>query len=233
MSAVFGLSKATTIGRYKQAILATPDLRAYWPLQESSTAGPWIDLVRGYALFLSGSVTLGPSLIGGPDRSIYTASGSLRSLGAGWPLFSMVSQITVEVWYQAAATTNFACGCWRAGGFMLYAASSNLRFYTADTWLDFGRGLTVGETLHIVGTFDGTDRRAYVNGVLVAGPTAGEAIDFPNNGAGVYTGDQIEVGGYASSSPSAKSTGYFGHFALYYRALTGAEVLAHYLAASG
>lgn len=71
---------------------------------------------------------------------------------------------------------------------------------------------------HIVGTYDGTNTRLYVDGALVAGPTAGTYT--PNDGTALYIGAQLGSSSFFSGS--------LQEIALYPYALTAQQVTIHY-----
>ena len=80
-----------------------------------------------------------------------------------------------------------------------------------------------GGRYYIVGTFDGSNFRLYVNGVLVAGPTSGSPLSGIGN-RNVYLG--VDNGG----SGGTNVKGRVSEVALYGSALPAARVAVHYAA---
>jgi hypothetical protein len=121
-------------------------------------------------------------------------------------------------------SNNGLIGAWNSGpGSMLLIGlgTNELRFYTSSGQLSAGT-LALNTTYYIVGTFDGTYRRIYLNGLLVAGPTLGATPE-------ASPGCAFEISGYATGAEAFG--GIIDEGAYYDRALTDAEVWAHWQAA--
>ncbi len=132
-------------------------------------------------------------------------------------------QISLEAWVngESSMTNNGIMGAWSSAGSMLYVATT-IAFYTSGTSI-VGPTLVLGATTYIVGTFDGTYRRLYINGLLAAGPTAG-TVPEPNPAI------PFQISGYGNVG-GVYFDGTIDEPAVYNRALTDAEVWAHYQAA--
>lgn len=104
--------------------------------------------------FSSGTYAQAPSALSLPPSFTLGVIASIDSFGGG---------------------NNDCCmfGAWSGPGTMLYAGiTPTVRLYVGSSFASYAldmRGL--GPTL-VVGTYDGVSARLYVNGVLVAGPTA-------------------------------------------------------------
>ena len=100
------------------------------------------------------------------------------------------TNFTVECWarvtggagtYRAAVSSRNQVQGSAMGGYVIYATSGNVwSFWTGNgtTWVTLnGPPVVENQWTHLVATFDGTDKRFYVNGVLVA---TGAATLVPN-----------------------------------------------------
>lgn len=86
--------------------------------------------------------------------------------------------------------------------------------------------LTVGEWLHVVGTFEpNQSMRVYINGVLVEQSTSGIPSGIFNSTADLWIGKQYD------SAAANHLPGLIDEVAIYDRALSAAEIAAHYAAA--
>ena len=148
------------------------------------------------------------------------------------------SPFTVEFWAKPEASDNDDCTLFnrvtagnRSGWafFQRDAATGwNWRLYNGNGstvgWNLTGGTATIDAWSHVVGVWDGTTAKLYVNGVDTAAP---------NSGAGGYvssTAAIFSVGAYDTGlSPS---TGYVDEIAFYPTALTDVQIQAHYTAAA-
>lgn len=216
---VKGLASGRT--RYQSAVLATYGLTNYWPLNESIR--PYVDRVAAYNLD-----TLDPTRVQSlvPSEPIESAA-SFPVIGSLWKTstnYTCPPQVTLECWTKtnSAGSNSGIAGCWNTNGFMFFygtVVGPEIRFYTGNGSL-IGPTPVIGTTYHLVGTFDGTNRCFYVNGALFAGPTAGLAISSPAL--------PFQVAGYAGNANYYDGT--VDDIAIYNRALTHAEVWAHWQA---
>jgi hypothetical protein len=228
---------------YQVAVLTTPDIRSYWPLDE--TAGTtFADLgPSDVPLTITGPVLIGQAPLitsghsatfsGGVDglgRSKQYASG-IGTYGA-WP---SPGSFSVECWYQGtfSAATNpwfvsFDDGHFRVFQFRLGGAgvAALTSFRTVGAANPVANGATIvndGVKRHLVGTFNGTTftTNVYVNGVL-DGTSAGTGV-FVTDGP-----DPAIATHWASPLPDKPIGGTIDEVAIYSRDLTVAEILAHY-----
>jgi len=210
--------------RYEREILRTPGLIDFWTMRE--VALPYKDWAGSFDL-TTGLATNQPTGLvpSDPDHaSRWTGATTAQSATN----FTVPSQISLEVW---VTWDNFAplinagiAGCWSGGvGFMFFNGTvlgPEIRWYTGNGSL-LGPTPILNKVYHLVGTFDGTDRRMYVDGALVAGPTAGLALASP--------GLPVQVGGY--SGAAGLWLGVIDRVSIYNRPLTDLEVWAHWQAA--
>jgi PKD repeat protein len=148
------------------------------------------------------------------------------------------AQFSVEAWayitggqgrYRAIVSNrNYSPGNTR--GFILYAASDNTwRFWlgtgTGNWTQAFGPALSLNTWTHLVGTFDGTTARFYVNGALVDS----EASNLALNAARPLR----IASGENEAAPTFFLPGRVDEVAVYGGALSAARVSAHYAAGTG
>lgn len=87
---------------------------------------------------------------------------------------------------------------------------------------DYTVTLGTSDWQHIVLTYDGTNIRGYLNGSLVAGPTAASGV-----GTGTLTNQGISLGGHINATGNYSSI-YMDDPAFFNRALTATEILDLY-----
>jgi PKD repeat protein len=146
------------------------------------------------------------------------------------------SVFTVEAWayvtggqgtYRSLVTSrDYAPG--NARGYILYAANDNTwQLWTGNGgWnIVYGPAVALNTWTHLVGTFDGSSARLYVNGVLAASTGAG----YLQNTARPL---RIATGATDLTSPQYYLPGRVDEVAVYGSALSAARVQAHYAAAS-
>jgi len=138
---------------------------------------------------------------------------------------SLTNQITVEVWVQLSSTSPLGIG-WimgREGSYrMLYTSSSfswvcattNNGWYSAGTSIGATSVTPYTQTYQVVGTYDGSNNRIYVNGEL------------KNTGANI-SGNILTTGNYNLMRSDAQveyGKGNLYSHKLYNKALTSPEV---------
>jgi hypothetical protein len=141
----------------------------------------------------------------------------------------LTNQISVDVWVNLTATTPNGNG-WilgREGSYRLTYASSSFQWvcatvnngwYTAGT--PVGANLTTTNSIiNVVGTYDGSNNRIYVNGILIS---TGSAI----SGNILTTGNYYLVRSDAGNIDYGKLNMY--SHKLYNRALTASEIQQNY-----
>ena len=135
-----------------------------------------------------------------PD-AVPTASGS------GWNLVTKWN--TALLYVQGGASPRFA--------FALYD-SGTLSYSPVVT---SSSTVAAGSTYHVVGTYDGSNLRIYVNGVL-RGTTARSGLVVDSSGNGT-----IAPGGWGTR-PSPRFEGRIDEVAIYGSALTSTRIQTHY-----
>ena len=148
------------------------------------------------------------------------------------------SPFTIEFWAKPEASDNDDCPLFnrvsagnRSGWafFQRDAATGwNWRMYDGNGsevgWNLTGGTATLDQWSHVVGVWNGSTAKLYVNGVDTVAPNTGPS------GYNATTAATFSVGAYDDGS--TPSTGYVDEVALYPSALTPTQILAHYNAAS-
>ena len=144
---------------------------------------------------------------------------------------SLTNQITVDVWVNLTATTPNGNG-WilgREGSYRLTYASSSFQWVCATVnngWYTEGTPVganltTTNSIINVVGTYDGSNNRIYVNGILIS---TGSAI----SGNILTTGNYYLVRSDAGNIDYGKLNMY--SHKIYNRALTAAEIQQNFIA---
>lgn len=213
-------SPAFTAPRYMEAVLASNPTR-YYRCNDTS-GGVLRDLMNVQNMTITGTPTRRgaagpPGIADGAGFQTTSASGGYASGGT-----------------QAPSSTAYTLAAWTFGGSVsdrgVFGASgpSNdaLIYRSSSTKLAFlhkGTNLIASNTNDgnwhfVVGTWDGSNVRMYVDGVLRGGPTA--------NGTAVASGSNWAIGTYFVSGTGANriTTGTTAECVLWSRALSLAEI---------
>lgn len=227
---------------YRSAILGSGPL-AYYRLGESS--GNLSDIVGGRTLGISGSVTRNATALITTDSDgslqFATVAGQNNLLTSNYDatIHGLATNFSVEFWAVADGTfatgTNGAIrnetGSGATGkGFTVFAggtagsftASLGLQWFTGVGAIFPGTGFADWSTPHYFAfTYDGTNIRQYLDGVLKSGPTP--ATHVPNNGGS----GQVKIGSYSGGQTWP---GRMDELAWYGKVLSANEVIDHYRA---
>lgn len=229
-----GVDAATS--RYASTILADePTL--YWRLGESkgttAKAAAGSDgtySVAGLALGAPGAIA------GDPDTAVTLTDGSGRITIATGASFDGLLPFSIELWVKPSpsnTTLGFAFDhtYWNGDerrGWDLLAGNNGTIF---ERWASktaksvaYGDPVSVGTWHHLVGTFDGTTMRVYVDG-LRAGQTT-TSLELPARTSVMTIGHQSCDCGLTNSF-----IGDIDELAVYDKALTDTQIAAHYAAA--
>jgi hypothetical protein len=222
---------------YAQEILADSPL-AYWRLGESggTTASDSSGFNRT-GTYQNTPTLAQPGALAGDANAAVAFNGSDEYMGVPYAAALNPSQFTVEAWvnltggqgtFRSVVTSrDYAPG--NARGYILYAASDNTwQLWTGNgSWnIVYGPTVTLNQWTHLVGTFDGTTARLYVNGTLAASSAAG----YLQN-----TVRPLRVGSGATdkASPQYYLPGRVDEVAVYGSALSASRVQAHHVAGTG
>lgn len=222
---------------YSNAVMALNPV-AYWPLEETNQPPPRPFATNegtagsAYNGSYSGIITLGipGALPGNSDTAASFSGAGVVDIPFGSKL-SIQAPFSVEVW-ALSTNTGSACvvsaghfGSPRAG-WLLYNNVGSLwdfRLYNqngANLSLELPSGGTADTNWHhIVAVFDGVNGTLYVDGALVAGPTAATGYVPDPDG-------DLNIGQRADGS--FQFTGGIDEVAIYTNALSASDVAAHY-----
>ena len=230
------VQQATTggTGGYQQRVLASGPV-AYWPLNE--TSGPTAFDVAGGTnnMTYGGTYTLNRTELRADGNPSVLFSNATTISYTGAPYDSSLNPkyaFTAECWVKPidSAVQYLVSLQDRSSGRRAYAIWRNnnstafgMQWGTSGANTDFMNGATsiVPDTVyHVVGTYDGSKMRLYVNGVLDA------SKDAP-----LYEPATINQPGFsvASRNGNAPAACNMQDVALYSRALTAQEIQTHYL----
>jgi concanavalin A-like lectin/glucanase superfamily protein/Big-like domain-containing protein len=175
---------------YDQTVLADSPV-AYWRLGEGSGTSAADASGNGNAgTYQNGPVLGQPGLISGGDMSVSFDGTNDRVLAADSSGLSPNTAVSVEAWVRAA-TLAPSPGSYRTvliKGSSYWLRVDNVsgvqraRFFISDAGTYYGVtatgvALTTGTTYHLVGTYDGTTLRIYINGVQQGSAAHAGAID--------------------------------------------------------
>ena len=205
---------------YRDALLGTSGLASYWRLGELSGSAV-ADEAGGSPGTLEGRVLLGDlGVLGQLGNTAMSFDG--QSGGAAAPGPALAASGTMEGWFRwRAGTATVRDNTGPSGGWLLpFNSAGTVRYRTGGTGFDTGmpiESLRDGEWHHLVVTKEGASAVLYADGA------------------------PIHSGGGAGSTPAASpwhvmrngtnavfSEGEADEVALYTRALSAAEVTAHY-----
>lgn len=206
---------------YQDLILSTPGLVSYWGLGE--TSGVARDRKGTNHGTYTGTLTRGVPGIISDDRAVQAG-------GAGYVAATQVVlplNPSFEGWiYRTGAVADAAiAGQWSGShGAMLFLSGDALVMYIEAAPL-IGPTVTANTWHHLAGTYNGTNGVVYIDGALIAGPTA---LTGPVTSPAV----PFDIGAYSNGAGS-KLFGTLDDVAYYNRVLTAGEIADHYRAGKG
>jgi hypothetical protein len=203
-------------------------IAAWWPGDRSAR-----DIIGGNNGTLVGGVTFGPG-VSGPAFSF---NGSNYVSVPTSPSLNPTSQVSLEAWVNPGSTNTSEAGIagtWDdvSGNnrtYFLWLLNGVPNFYVSHTGTDYPSAVAAtplqpGHWYHLVGTFDGTNIRIYVNGSL-AGTTFSPG-SIHTNSQPFYIG-RTDTGGATNFF-----NGQIDEVAVFNRALSPAEIQWIYQAGS-
>ncbi len=200
-----------------QCVLPPLGMVSWWP--GDGNANDIIDgnngtLVNG-ATFAAGRVGQAFSLDGADDHVQVPDSAGL----------DLTSQITIDAWINPAVLGRRVVDKITAGGadgYLLDIWPGNVRFIVGNKGVNGSTPLSTGTWTHIAATYDGSQMRVYVNGVLDG--FLGTSIAIPTNNLPLRIG--------ADQNGSNLFNGLIDEVEIFSRALSAAEILSIYSAGS-
>ena len=229
-----------------ETVIAPDAPVALWRLDE--TAGPTVyDQLGSHNGIASNNIAFGqPGAIGNDSDTCFGFDGSSAEVEVPYSADLNPAAFSVECWALVTGTTytdqaavssrNISQGSFYAyttsEGYVLYAgASGNWEFWTYNdlngAQIQSGTPVMQNQWTHLVGTFDGSNKRLYINGVLVASEVN------PNYQANLICNLRIGEGNNENDPTLVTYYNFLGDLdevAVYNYALPEDRVLAHYLA---
>ncbi len=224
-----GTAQATTAQppTYRTTVLADHPL-SYWRLDETGGTIAGDQTVANPGTFV-GNLGLGaPGLLSSdPSNTAFGYDGSSSDVRIGQSgALDFTNGITLEAWIKPGALP--AAGVSRSivakpGSYALQLIGPTVAFTVVELGLRIPvlapTGTIVpGGTYHVVGTFDGTTERLYVNNVQVATAALGGTADLTLGG--------VHIGTWDGSSEYFSGT--IDDVALWGKALSAAQIGAHF-----
>ncbi len=211
---------------YGQSVLAD-DPVSYWRLgdtgasavdQRAINPGVYVNgALQGSTSLLAGDTANKAVALDGADDHVSVLNST--SLGISSP-------ITLEAWIKPTSLPtagNFASILTKGEAYSLQFNGPQLEF----TIIQFGTrqrlqapagAIVPGQTYHVVGSFDGTTRRLYVNGT--------EVVNSPLTGGATATSNGLYIGSWDGGSEFFGGT--IDDVAIYGKTLTAARIAEHY-----
>jgi len=256
-----GAASMVQAADYQSTVLSHNPL-AYWRFNETATS-PAIDTISDSSGGNSTGFAVGPVTNGAPGRigngvrfGNSANQGSYVSAAVDIPWNATINPgapFSVEAWVNPAdpiTDTTGLCPLSSMSSYFFAAARSGWLFYVNNTGsvvfrvggensyvaAPAGGAIGVGAWSHLVGTFDGTTVKVFVNGVQVASATAAAGFK-PNGWTRLRLGGTslASNGGPDSGSPGVGNRAWDGsvdEVAVYNYTLSSNTIAAHYAAAA-
>jgi hypothetical protein len=163
--------------------------------------------------------------IAGDSNTAVTFNGTTQHVtAAGSSIFSATNAWSLELWVNRTGSSGILFLARNAGSTALQIGSGNvqiLRSFSPEGAKTAVGALGLGWH-YVVGTYDGSNLRLYVDGVLAGGPTAS------TSSAGAA--GSIDI---AANATSGFFAGTLDEIAIYGRALSASEIATHYNVGKG
>ena len=223
-----------TFDRYSAVVQATPNLAAYWKLAETSgtTAADSSGNSRNLTYTGSPSLVATTAVPSNTDEAVDFNGSTQYAIGGGASNTGLQggNALSLECWVVADAFGNRCpAGLFGSGtdkGYWINVTATGIGLWIStngsnQTLCEWSTTINANTVYHIVGTFDGSNARIYINGVLrntvaITGPvwTVATASAFAIGRLGALSSDYFD--------------GRIDDVAVYNRALTLAEIQQHY-----
>ena len=217
---------------YAQTVLATTGIRGYWRLADTGTTAADSSTSNNPGSYVNGPTDVS-ALITGEVNNARRFDGANDYVNLSPTPFGSPTTYSAEAWVRTAATagsgkynvllsnSNFDF----TNGFTLAVDSSNRPLFAVGGNFSNGRAtssvtIAPNTTHHLVGTYDGSRIRIYVDGV--------ERANVVYNGDTNYANGRDIFLGRAFVTNFGFLNGTLDEAALYTGAMSAATVLAHY-----
>ena len=238
MNADYEYSHNILIGNPAPGTSSTADFYIYGlQIQLGDTAGPYVPTfgtAQTSEVLLPQGLTTGRDITGVNLFENVRKQGALNLDGNSWAevhdnaSLDVTTAVTLEAWVQNSDEDGKGLlGRWFSGTacYMLYktADNNNFNFYINSSFITSGT-VTACDWHHIVGVYDGTTKKIYVNGVEEGANAETATINTSS--------DPIEIGRFYSGPGYRTLANQIAQPRIYNRALTAEEVLKNYNATS-
>lgn len=233
-SAAASVGSSTSL-KYGTAVRSTFGLVSYWRLNEASgtVAADATSINPGTYVGLPALGQPGVELI--PDTTVQTGPNAYVKVPDSKSL-DVTGAFTFEGWFKASATLGddrpqaWFGGAGKQGAYAIgwqgWSHGWTFEIFSGGERLsvDGQESCPVGAWQYVVGTYEGSNLRLYVNGQLAGSKSIGpKAVDVTTN--------ELDLG--MEPNGLAAWSGWAGQFALYSTALSSSTIHAHYQAALG
>lgn len=233
-----GFDSSDAATTYRDLVLSDGPV-GYWRLGEATGITIADESGHGREATLAGGVSLGQPGAIADDPSTAAAFNGTNAYASIGQNFDFVGNapFSVEAWIKPTLydsivrhfiTKQDRPPVTKVGYAILVNAAEGLKFerYVTNSGLEaLAPAPPLNVYAHVVGTYDGASLRLYVNGVLAAGPTPDPRVSTAT-AAPALIGSERPGGGQHFA-------GSIDETAIYDRALTAAQILAHYKMGSG
>jgi hypothetical protein len=226
------LNTASGTSPYSNAVLADAPA-GYWRLGDTGSTIAADSAGSNKGTYLNGAAQGQPSLLEGETTNASTAFDGTNDYVKvpSSSSLSPVGRVSLEAWIKPAALPaagSFASILTKAESYSLQMNGPRLEFTVIQNGtrkrLQAPSGaISVGQVYHLVGTYDGTTQRLYINGAEVANASVSGEISANTN--------PVTVGSWNGTEEFFKGT--IDEAAVYAGALGAARVAAHYQAGIG
>jgi hypothetical protein len=201
---------------------------SYWRLGETSGTSAADSVGSSTGTYRNGVTVGSPSLLGSDSANRAAALDGVNDAVSvpSSPGLSPTGPVSAEAWIRPGALPaagNFASVASKAGSYSLQFNGSQLEFTTMQGATKRrvqapAGSIVAGQTYHVVGTYDGTTQRLFVNGAQVASGSF----------SGPLTANTASVVLGSWDAASEFLPGTIDDVAVYAKALTPAQVANHY-----
>ncbi len=218
-------------GAYAKALSEDAPV-SWWRLGESSGTAAADQSAVNPGVYANGTTLGASSLLPGEPANTAVALDGVKGAVkvASSTSLNLTSPFSLEAWIKPSklpAAGSFASVLSKAESYSLQFNGPRLEFTVIQSGtrhrLQAPSGAIVaGSTYYVVGTYDGTTQRLYINGAQVASVTL--------SGPASVTANSLYLGSWAGGEEFL--TGVIDEAAVYNKALTAAQITKHYTAAT-
>lgn len=224
------ISVPNVAGGYAAAVRLDEPV-SWWPLDDTTPATARDEMGRNDGIVQGGVVPGVPGPFGVGSTAFRFDGGACSGIDVGRNPQSLASsRITVEAWARAATSATGIIFRWRHHGYGFFSLGDGVHFngYPGGigSSVQGGSGVADGRWHHLVGSWNGSAWRVYLDGMLVGEEPASGDLYYNGSHAVAIGRDADACDGWVPSFE-----GDLAHVAVYGSALAPARVRAHFCAA--